>query len=191
MAFRICLKSQVCWRTGRSRALPGLCLWFFIRFLTEMALSALCLTFSAPVTSLHLFCAPRHEIILELLWYTEAPLFMQTEIRLSWTKCTVLPVLWPRHASKCQLVRQDVLTTSIVQPGKWIPSFINCHYLYSLDSALFSRLPMQWKECSSVSLEQGFSTSAILTFRAGKFFIRSGGAVLCIVGYLTASLLCH
>ena len=39
-----------------------------------------------------------------------------------------------------------------------------------------------------VSLYQGFSTSALLIFRDGQFFAVYVGSVLCIVGYLTASL---
>lgn len=73
--------------------------------------------------------------------------------RLSWTQCTVLPSLWPCHASRCQLVRPDVLATSRALPGTCIPSFIICPCVYSLYSPILSCLPPKLREYSPASPE--------------------------------------
>lgn len=97
--------------------------------------------------------------------------------RLSWTQCTVLPSLWPCHASRCQLVRPDVLATSrasrdmysfLHNPPLRLLSLLTHTILSSSETkGIFSSLP--WAQ---------FSTAVLLAFWAGWLFVSGGGADL-------------
>lgn len=112
------LKPQLCPRVGRLKGYPG--------DLSQV------LYWAAPARPLlHIFSSsplPIFSVSRDMRSFYSFPNiqkchhFCQALTKLPWTQCMVLPLLWVCHASRCQLVRQDVLTASRDLPGQWILS---------------------------------------------------------------------